>query len=45
MNQAILIAIIVIVAILFLVILFVLSYVKAGPDTAIMVTGAGKRKF
>lgn len=25
-------------------ILFAMSYVKAGPDTAIMVSGAGKKK-
>lgn len=27
-----------------LLVLFILSYVKAGPDTAIMVSGAGKKK-
>lgn len=26
-------------------ILFAMSYVKAGPDTAIMVSGAGKKKI
>lgn len=26
-------------------ILFAMSYVKAGPDTAIMVSGAGKKKY
>ena len=29
----------------FLLVLFILSYVKAGPDTAIMVSGAGKKKI
>ena len=28
-----------------LLVLFILSYVKAGPDTAIMVSGAGKKKI
>lgn len=35
----------VLVALVVVVILFVLSYVKAGPDTAIMVSGAGKKKI
>ena len=35
----------VLVALVVVVLLFVLSYVKAGPDTAIMVSGAGKKKI
>lgn len=45
MEFPILITIIVVAVVIFLVILFALSYVKAGPDTAIMVTGAGKKKI
>lgn len=37
---------IVIVAVLLLILtILIMSYVKAGPDTAVMVTGAGKKKI
>lgn len=45
MELGVIIAIVVIAIVAFIIILFALSYVKAGPDTAIMVTGAGKKKI
>lgn len=36
---------IIVIVVILLVILFALSYVKAAPDTAIIVTGIGKRKI
>lgn len=45
MNTGIIITIVVIAVVLLLILLFLTSYVKARPDTAIMVTGAGKKKI
>ena len=35
----------IVLAVIFVIILFGASYIKAGPDEAIMVSGAGKRKI
>lgn len=45
MTTGIIIAIVAAVAVLLLVILFAASYVKAAPDTAIIISGLGKRKI
>lgn len=44
-NVPAIIALVVILAVVLLVLLFVSSYVKAAPDTAIIVSGMGKRKI
>lgn len=39
------IGIVIVVVLLLILTILIMSYVKAGPDTAVMVTGAGKKKI
>ena len=44
-NTGLIISFLVVVLVVLLVLLFAASYVKAAPDTAIIVSGLGKRKI
>ena len=44
-NTTTIIVLAVVIAVILLIALFILSYVKAAPDTAIIVSGMGKRKI
>lgn len=39
------VAIIIVIIVIILILLFFVSYVKAGPDTAIMISGLGKKRI